>query len=59
MKFLLFAVVSYAIVASILSIEVEKYGDTKNFKLIDRETAYASADPNGYVTKTFTFPSVS
>lgn len=59
MKLLLFACVFCAVIASILSIPVNKSGDTDHSNYIDREMVYASADPNGYVTRTFTFPSVN
>lgn len=37
---------------------VKETGDVNNHKLIDREATYAVADPNGYVSKIFTFPPV-
>lgn len=57
MKLIFLAFVSVAIV-SISGFEVNNFGDTKNFKLIDRASAYAPADPEGTVTRTFTFPPV-
>lgn len=57
MKLLVAFVVLYALFG-LIKADVTVIGDVTNYDLIDTESVFVPADPNGSVTKRFTFPSV-